>query len=118
MKTINNKTLAFIFLVIVGLFSLNLTSEATGNYKVNQVIIEETEEPELTIEPWMTSPECFEQLISKLNNESYDCVLFEEDEEPLEIEGWMTDLSFPEKINIKAGTVSSVDYIGISRKLL
>ena len=83
-------------------------------------MIEETEEsePELAIEPWMTSPECFEQLISKLNNESYDCVLFEESEEPLTIEGWMTELSFPEKIQSKYNAVNSFDYVEISQKLL
>ena len=118
MKTINFSKLTFILLVTAGLFSFSFTSEATGNFKTGQVMIEETEEPELAIEPWMTSPECFEQLISKLNNESYDCVLFEESEEPLPIEGWMTDLAFPEKIQSKYNAVNSFDYVEISQKLL
>ena len=117
MKTINIKKSAFIFLITAGLFSFSFTTKANCDNPLI-TLTAEIEEQELTIEPWMTSNECFEQLKSKLNNEFYECVLFEENEDELPIEGWMTDISFTIPNEIITKSFDTFSNLNILNKLL
>lgn len=117
MKTINIKNSALIFLITVGLFSFSFNTKANCDNPV-VTLTAEVDEPELTIEPWMTSNECFEQLKAKLNNEFYECVLFEENEDELPIEGWMTDVTFAKPSPIEGKSFNTFNSINITNKLL
>jgi len=118
MKTINSKKLVFTFLVTIGLFSFSSITKADTHTISTSVTVEETDEPDIAIEPWMTSNECFVQLISKLNNEKYDCSLYEENEEPIPIEGWMLDITYMKFEQRESKTFNTSNLIEVSGRLL
>ena len=56
---------------------------------------EETEEPEMVIEPWMTNIDGFKQINQACNEQPTTIwFLIEEEEAPIPVQGWMTDLSY------------------------
>jgi len=108
MKTINIKKAAFITLITIGLFNFSFIADASGINKTNTVILEETDEPEMIIEPWMSNINDFKQVTS-IDNDQNNTTWFltEEEESPIPIQGWMTDLSYNKYFQIQGKSFDS-----------
>ncbi len=108
MKTINIKKASFVFLIAFGLFNYSVIAKASGNNKINTVILEETNEPEMRIEPWMSNIDGFKQTCPNSYDQNKTFLLLKEEEEtPIPIRGWMTDLSYQKYIPMQGKNFNS-----------